>query len=104
MRREHAQRRLGALEREAGAGGAQQARDQREVAAQQAQLARLQTELARLAVPEGGCGEAQARTRHAAGEARARRGAAEALAARLQRCDFRYQPPTRDFDHGRVAG
>ncbi|KPJ17687.1 Structural maintenance of chromosomes protein 2 [Papilio machaon] len=104
MQQEHAQGRLRALQREAGASGAQHARDQRDIAEHQAQLDRLQEEMSRLGFDEERCETLVRRSRSLAGETRARREAAEALGARLQRCDFRYQPPQTNFDHGRVAG
>ncbi|XP_038206855.1 structural maintenance of chromosomes protein 2 [Zerene cesonia] len=110
MERKHAEERLKGLEREFSSSNAQYKQDLDVIQKNEAEVERLKAQLAGAAGGAGdgaaGCAQAAAaaRVRAAAAAARRAREGAEALAARLQRCHFRYEPPEPHFDAQRVAG
>ncbi|KAJ0173864.1 hypothetical protein K1T71_011013 [Dendrolimus kikuchii] len=104
MEKKHAEGRLKALEKEFGASSAQFQRDQDGIGRQQAQLDQLKAELSRMSYSEDRSAELKARARALQTGVRQKRDAADALAARLQRCDFKYSAPQPNFDHSRVSG
>ncbi|XP_047033737.1 structural maintenance of chromosomes protein 2 [Helicoverpa zea] len=104
MEKAHAEKRLKALQRDFHSSSAQYQRDQQHIAQQQAQLDALQTELSGMSFSAEQQTALRERVRTLHGAVRQQRDAADALAARLSRCNFRYSPPTPDFDARRVSG
>ncbi|XP_068618958.1 structural maintenance of chromosomes protein 2 [Battus philenor] len=104
MEKRHAEERLRTLERDFKSSSSQYQRDQESIAKHQAQVDQLQAELSRVNFSEERHAQLRESARALQASVRTRRHAAEALSARLQRCDFRYHPPQPDFDPNRVAG
>ncbi|CAH0728190.1 unnamed protein product, partial [Brenthis ino] len=104
MEKRHAEQRLRELQAELRASGAQGRSDAAAIQRLRADVGRLQTQLASCQYSEERSTEMKARARALQQSVRSGRDRAEALAARLQRCDFRYTPPTSDFDAQRVKG
>ncbi|KAL4704541.1 hypothetical protein ACJJTC_002155 [Scirpophaga incertulas] len=103
MERAHAQRRLHALQADAAAAGAERDRHAGALAQCEQQLQRCQEELSRSQHDEASFRSLRTRRQEVHAQARAARDATDRLAARLQRCHFRYTPPP-GFDTGSVAG
>ncbi|XP_039757751.1 structural maintenance of chromosomes protein 2 [Pararge aegeria] len=104
MEKKHAEERLKTLQKEFKTSSAQYEKDRRSIDKHQAEVDELQAQLA-------GTSHSEARSRELADEVRSLQGAlrgkrdrADALAARLQRCNFHYSPPEHNFDTRRVFG
>lgn len=104
MERQHAEATLRALRREYDSSGAQHAADAADIARLRADVQALQAQLSNADFSEERCSALRERVRSLQQSARGGRDRAEALAARLQRCDFQYTPPTHDFDTRKVKG
>ncbi|XP_059050809.1 structural maintenance of chromosomes protein 2 [Achroia grisella] len=104
MERKHAEERLKTLEREFKSSSSQFQRDQDAIGKHEAQVEKLKSELSRVEFSSERRAELQQQQRALGGAARSRREAADALAARLQRCHLRYTPPQPGFDSRRVLG
>ncbi|KAI8425458.1 hypothetical protein MSG28_007203 [Choristoneura fumiferana] len=118
MEKRHAEDRLKTLEREFKASSAQFTKDQENIGKHQAQLDklqenigkhqaqldRLQAELSSMNFSEARNTELKGLTRRLQADSTAKRDALDRLGSTLQRCQFRYQPPTRDFDASKVHG
>ncbi|XP_045527615.1 structural maintenance of chromosomes protein 2 isoform X1 [Pieris brassicae] len=104
MEKSHAEERLTGLEREFSSSSSQHRRDLETIAEQQAVVDRLQSQLSEMSFNEAQCTETKERLRTLQRSTRGARDRADDLAARLQRCNFRYTPPQPNFDSNRVAG
>ncbi|XP_063831712.1 structural maintenance of chromosomes protein 2 [Ostrinia nubilalis] len=104
MEREHAQKRLKALEREFQTNSAQYQRDQDAIRSHSAQVEKLQGELSKMNFSEERNTQLKESTRSLQGLIRSKRDVVDNLSARLQRCDFKYSPPQPNFDSRRVSG
>ncbi|KAI8425455.1 hypothetical protein MSG28_007200 [Choristoneura fumiferana] len=104
MEKRHAEDRLKTLEREFKASSAQFTKDQENIGKHQAQLDKLQAELSSMNFSEARNTELKGLTRRLQADSTAKRDALDRLGSTLQRCQFRYQPPTRDFDASKVHG
>ncbi|KAJ8724192.1 hypothetical protein PYW07_008172 [Mythimna separata] len=104
MEKKHAESRLKALEREFNRHSAQYERDQQDIVRSQAELDALQAELSSMSFSTERQTELKEGVRALHASLRDKRDRCDALAARLQRCNFRYQPPEPGFDANRVAG
>ncbi|XP_047994566.1 structural maintenance of chromosomes protein 2 [Leguminivora glycinivorella] len=104
MEKRHAEDRLKTLEKEFKASSAQFTKDQDNIGRQQAQLDKLQAELSSMNFSEARNTELKGLIRQIQSETVGKRDSLDRLSSRLQRCQFQYQAPTRDFDHSKVHG
>ncbi|KAL0869443.1 hypothetical protein ABMA27_007677 [Loxostege sticticalis] len=104
MEREHALKRLKALEREFNSSSAQYQRDQDAIHSHQAQVDQLKGELSKMNFSEERNAQLKESSRSLQALIRSKRDVVDNLSARLQRCDFKYSPPQPNFDSRRVSG
>ncbi|XP_052743950.1 structural maintenance of chromosomes protein 2 [Bicyclus anynana] len=104
MEKKHAEERLKALQKEFKTSSAQYEKDRRSIDKHQADVDQVQAQLAGINYSEERSRELKETMRSLQGGLRARRDRADALAARLQRCNFNYTPPEPNFDKRRVHG
>ncbi|CAG4984242.1 unnamed protein product [Colias eurytheme] len=104
MEKRHAEERLKGLEREFNSSSAQYKQDLDVIQKNEAEVDRLQAQLSSMSFSPARSTQLQQQQRTAAADVRRARDRAEQLAARLQRCEFRYEPPEPHFDARRVAG
>ncbi|XP_041969024.1 structural maintenance of chromosomes protein 2 [Aricia agestis] len=104
MEKKHAEERLKTLEKEFKSSSAQYERDRASIDKHEAEVEQLKAQLAGSNFSEERTAELQQRVRQIHGTLRQKRDRADGLTATLQRTDFKYTPPQRDFDARRVYG
>ncbi|XP_045777071.1 structural maintenance of chromosomes protein 2 [Maniola jurtina] len=104
MEKKHAEERLKALQKEFKTSSAQYERDRLSIDKHQAEVDQAQAQLSNMSFSEDRSRELKDMARSLQSGLRGKRDKADSLAARLQRCDFHYTPPERNFDKSRVFG
>ncbi|OWR45652.1 Structural maintenance of chromosomes protein 2 [Danaus plexippus plexippus] len=104
MEKKHAEDRLVTLEKEFKSSSAQYQRDMEGIARHRAEVAQLEAQLSSSTFSADRRSALQDQLRALRAGGRERRDRADQLAARLQRCHFKYTPPTANFDSNKVSG
>ncbi|XP_050354387.1 structural maintenance of chromosomes protein 2 [Nymphalis io] len=104
MEKKHAEERLKALEKEFQSSSSQYEKDRESIDKHQAEVNKLEAELSGMNFSEDRSRELKESIRSLQTSIRSQRDRADQLAATLQRADFVYTPPQRDFDRARVWG